>query len=65
MRLHAVLSGGNPRSLGNTGRVVDLVVRHPARIDELGGCLFSDDEIVRMRAGDALEKICRQRPELL
>jgi hypothetical protein len=65
MRLHAVLSGGNPRSLGNTVRVVDLVLRHPDRIDELCGCPFSDDEIVRMRAADALEKICRQRPELL
>jgi len=28
-------------------------------------CVFSDDEIVRLRAGDAVEKVCRERPELL
>jgi hypothetical protein len=61
----AALSGGNPRSLGNVGLVVELVLQHPDRVDELFGCLFSDDEILRMRAGDALEKICAQRPDLL
>ena len=28
-------------------------------------CVFSADEIVRMRASDALEKVCRSRPALL
>jgi hypothetical protein len=65
VRIEALLTGGNPRSLGNTGLVVDWVLHHPECVGELFDCLFSVDAIVRMRAGDALEKVCSRQPGLL
>jgi hypothetical protein len=60
------LSGGDPRTLGNVAEVVGNVLTEPRRLDDLIGCVLnSDDEIVRMRAGDALEKVCRAQPALL
>lgn len=60
--LKAILIGGNPRSLARTEEVVMLVLENRIRLHELYDCLLEDDEIVRMRASDALEKVCRQRP---
>jgi hypothetical protein len=57
------LSGGDPRSLANANRAVHLVLSRQELLQELFESLFSKNEIVRMRAGDALEKICRRRPE--
>jgi hypothetical protein len=65
MRIADYLSGGDPRSLGRTAEVPRLVLRHPGRVEELFECLFSGDETLPMRASDALEKVCRQRPELI
>ena len=59
-----MLRGGNPRSLGRAAEVVALALRSPARLAELLDSLASDDEIVRMRAADALEKVVRARPDL-
>jgi len=60
------LSGGNPRMLHNVDPVAKTVVAEPERLDELIVCVLdSEDEIVRMRAGDALEKVCRAQPLLL
>ena len=60
------LSGGNPRTLHNVDPVVKTVMAEPKRLDELIVCVLdSEDEIVRMRAGDALEKVCRAEPLLL
>lgn len=61
--IKAILTGGNPRSLERTEEVVTLVLGNKIRLHELYNCLLEDDEIVRMRASDALEKVCRQRPE--
>jgi hypothetical protein len=36
--------------------VIDAASRRPERLEELVQCVFSADEIVRMRASDALEK---------
>jgi len=64
--IHDRLSGGNPRTLHNVDPVVKTVVAEPERLDELIVCVLdSEDEIVRMRAGDALEKVCRAQPVLL
>jgi hypothetical protein len=64
--IHDRLSGGNPRTLHNVDPVVKTVMAEPERLDELIGCVLdSEDEIVRMRAGDALEKVCRAQPLLL
>jgi hypothetical protein len=61
----ALLTGGNPRGLRNAGIVIDAASRRPERLEELVQCVFSADEVVRMRASDALEKVCRSRPALL
>lgn len=58
-----MLTSGDPRSLGRTQEVVELVIADQTLLEELYSCLFQDDEIIRMRAGDALEKVCRQNPE--
>ncbi|MFA9400656.1 MAG: hypothetical protein ACERKT_06045 [Acidobacteriota bacterium] len=58
-----VLAGGHRNSLGRTGEVVTEVLADRARLEELFAALRSPDELVRMRAGDALEKACRERPE--
>lgn len=58
-----MLTGGHPNSLGRTEEVVGIVVDDRTRLDELFACLESPDELVRMRAGDGLEKVCRQKRE--
>jgi hypothetical protein len=65
VRVEALLTGGDPRSLRNAGIVIDAASRQPERLAELVQCVFSDDEIVRMRASDALEKVCRAQPGLV
>ncbi|GAB2479612.1 hypothetical protein [Jatrophihabitans fulvus] len=57
------LAGGHPNSLGRTGEVVDRVLADGTLLDELFATISSDDAVVRMRVGDALEKICRERPD--
>ncbi len=63
MQISEMLTGGDPRALGKTDQVVKLVLSHPERLEELFDCVFHPDEVVRMRAGDALEKVCCQEPE--
>lgn len=65
MNITHALSGGSPRELGKADDVAAYVLQNPKKLDELYKCLFDDDEIVRMRAADALEKVCRERPDLL
>lgn len=40
-----------------------VVVADPTRLEALFAVLAVPDDLVRMRAGDALEKVCRQRPD--
>jgi len=64
--IHSLLSGGDPRTLRNVDLVIDAVLAEPVRLDELIGCIRdSHDEVVRMRAADVLEKVCRARPSLV
>lgn len=60
-----MLKGGHPNSLGRAEEVVQIVLADRARLDELFASLSDQDELVRMRAGDALEKVCRDRPAWL
>jgi hypothetical protein len=62
MSFERALTGGHPNSLGRTEEVLAAVLTDRGRLRELFECLRSDDEVVRMRAGDALEKIARQQP---
>lgn len=62
MILNNALTGGDPRSLGKTEEVVAHVLKNKNKLVELFACIESSDEVVRMRASDALEKICKQKP---
>ncbi|MDN5274821.1 MAG: hypothetical protein JWP06_722 [Candidatus Saccharibacteria bacterium] len=57
--------GGHANSLGQVNDVIELVLNDQNRLDELYSCLFNEDAWIRMRAADALEKICRQHPDWL
>jgi HEAT repeat protein len=62
-RFASMLQGGHPNSLGRAEKVVIIVLTDRTRLDELFTCLADPDEVVRMRAADALEKVCRESPE--
>ena len=55
--------GGHANSLGRVDDVINAVLQDTSRLEELYGCLFHEDAWVRMRAADALEKICREHPD--
>jgi hypothetical protein len=57
-----MLRGGHPNSLGRTEDVVELVLAERAHLEALFAAMDDPDEVVRMRVGDALEKVCRERP---
>jgi hypothetical protein len=57
--------GGKSNSLGRVDEVIALVEADESRVDELYDCLFENDAWTRMRAADALEKICRHHPDWL
>jgi HEAT repeat protein len=44
--------------------VVKVVLENPDMFDELFTGLSDSDDVIRGRAADALEKICRSRPDL-
>ena len=56
-----MLTGGHHNSLGRTQEVVDSVLADRTRLGELFATITSEDALVRMRAGDALEKLCREQ----
>lgn len=58
-----LLAGGQPNSLGRTHEVVDLVLANRGRLEELFVALGNPDPLVRLRVGDALEKVCREQSE--
>lgn len=57
-----MLRGGHPNSLGRTGEVVAIVLGDRTRLQELFAAMADPDELVRLRVGDALEKVCREQP---
>jgi hypothetical protein len=57
-----MLRGGHRNSLGRTEEVVGIVLADRARLEELFATVADSDEVVRMRVGDALEKVCREQP---
>ena len=66
--MHSILkklSGGTRRSLGQTNEIVVEVLNNPRVFPQLIAALTSDDEVLRMRAADAIEKITAERPDLL
>jgi HEAT repeat protein len=59
------LTGSDRRSIGRVGEVVATVLENPQLFDSLFAGLFSADPLIRMRAGDAVEKITAEQPEYL
>ena len=57
--------GGKKNTLGRAEEIVQIVLADQSRLSELYNCLFEDDAWLRMRAIDALEKVCRVHPEWL
>ena len=60
-----LLEGGDRRSLGRVGEVVAAVRKDPRLFAELFEGMLVDDEVVRMRAADAAEKLTVESPEFL
>ena len=59
------LSGGDLRSDGLADEVSTAVLQSPGLFDDLYAGLSEPDDVVRGRTADALEKISRQRPDLI
>lgn len=59
------LEGGDGRSIGRSNEVVAEVLGDPALFREVFSGLLSEDEVVRMRSADAVEKITARHPEYL
>jgi HEAT repeat protein len=59
------LTGGDIRSDGNADEAAALILENPSLFDELFEGLGSQNDIIRGRTADALEKVARQRPDLL
>lgn len=60
-----LLKGKDRRSIGRSNEVVALVLREPRQFRELMKCVWSDDQVLRMRAADAAEKVSAKKPRLL
>jgi hypothetical protein len=58
-----MLSGGDRRALQGVKQAVSAALADQFAFATLFECLFSA-EIVRMRVGDALEKIAHENPQL-
>jgi hypothetical protein len=59
------LKGGDRHSIGRSNQVVSIMRRQPALFPALIDGMHRDDELVRMRAADAAEKLTVANPEWL
>ena len=59
------LSGSDLRSDGMANEAAQFVLDNPLVIEDLFSGLSEPDDVIRGRTADALEKISRERPDLL
>ena len=59
------LSGGDLRSDGMANEVAQFILDNPEAFDDLYAGLSAENNVVRGRAADAIEKVARSRPDLL
>ena len=59
------LSGGDLRSDGMANEAAKFVLENPQIFDDLIIGLNESDDVIRGRTADALEKVARERPDLL
>lgn len=60
-----MLGGGDRRSIGRSNQVTAIIRRQPALFSALIDGMHHPDELVRMRAADAVEKLTVTNPEWL
>ena len=60
-----LLAEGRPHTVGRSVEVATRVLAAPEHLDELFDGLADDNEGIRNRASDALEKVSAARPDLL
>jgi hypothetical protein len=59
------LSGGDRRSIGKAGRVVEEIFKTPALFGQVVRGFTHDDPVIRMRCADVAEKVSAAHPEWL
>ncbi|MFC2169852.1 hypothetical protein ACFLRM_04735 [Acidobacteriota bacterium] len=59
------LRGGDLRSIGRADEVAQKIEKNPALFRAVFKGLYDRDPIVRMRSADVIEKVTRNKPELL
>jgi HEAT repeat protein len=59
------LSGGDLRSDGMANEAAQFVLDNPQIFEDLYAGLSAPDDVIRGRTADALEKVSRERPDLL
>jgi hypothetical protein len=59
------LAGGDRRSIGKADRIVALILKTPALLDDVVAGFSHDDPVIRMRCADVAEKISVVYPEWL
>lgn len=65
LNLRAMLAGGDRRSIGRSDEVAKLLASRTERFGELLNLIWDGDPLIAMRAADAVEKISRERGDLL
>jgi hypothetical protein len=60
-----MLQGGDRRSIGKSGQVVDRVLAETELFGIVSDGISADDPLIRMRCADAVEKITARIPGLL
>ncbi len=65
MSIRKLLQGGDRRSKGRSDALAADAVHDPGLVSALMAALLDEDEIVRLRAADALEKASAEVPEIL
>ncbi|MCD6401585.1 MAG: hypothetical protein J7L73_06610 [Anaerolineales bacterium] len=64
-RLKKKLSGGDMRSIGRVPEVIEDALANPANIPILIQMMVDESPLIRMRASDAVEKLCASNPAFI
>lgn len=59
------LKGGDLRSIGRADEVVAAIHKDPSLFSDVFAGMYNEDPVVRMRSADVVEKVTREKPELL
>ncbi len=59
------LRGGDLRSIGRSNEVAGDIEKNVSMFETVFRGLYDSDPLIRMRSSDVIEKITRNKPELL